>query len=469
MTILSSELLFFASQFPTDDSFGGGLMSGTAVQDGASGNVFPGVSEIDAANGRVNLRKVYAAVVSNNTDVLLGAGVSVLNAAASPLIDSVLFRFGDEKTTRAQAAAALATCPWTADTTTFFSNVFSASGSSVYIGNAFGDPVVGMKIVICDLRDVSSAPLGDPLSGTLDKITQVATVLSVGALSGGIYPVTLDRPARNLSGVLGRAWAPARLADNAPRCAGRAVLTATSGASSVVVDQLEVRVVPNLSPYPLSPVGFSGAAGLLPTGGFVPIFRVGDAVIVRSGAASEVASITAINHVTNTITFAAPLANSYPSGASVRSICALGDMQSAIGVSFSQQTWTRVFADSIIGNPISANYSLGSHPIAVKNIGAETDRYAIVFSSATEFRLISEKLGSIASGTTTADFLPLNPITNQPLFTIDKDGWGAGWAIGNVLRFNTIGPRAPFWQARTISPGAPTGADGISVEIRGSF
>ena len=53
-------------------------------------------------------------------------------------------------------------------------------------------------------------------------------------------------------------------------------------------------------------------------------------------------------------------------------------------------------------------------------------------------------------------------------FTLLADGWGSGWATNNVLRFNTIGPNAPIWIARTVLPGANAQDDDFfAVQMRG--
>ena len=79
MTILSTDLVFFEALTQNDESYGGGAMSANVVQDGVSANVFPLIGEADANIGRVQLRKVYAAVLSANTDMLINAGVHVIH------------------------------------------------------------------------------------------------------------------------------------------------------------------------------------------------------------------------------------------------------------------------------------------------------------------------------------------------------------------------------------------------------
>lgn len=64
----------------------------------------------------------------------------------------------------------------------------------------------------------------------------------------------------------------------------------------------------------------------------------------------------------------------------------------------------------------------------------------------------------IATGSTTTDLAPINPRTNKAYFSMRAAGWGGGWSVNNVVRFNTVGGLAPVWMARTTLPGTPTGA-----------
>ncbi|MEG0344556.1 MAG: hypothetical protein RR633_20390, partial [Acinetobacter sp.] len=79
-----------------------------------------------------------------------------------------------------------------------------------------------------------------------------------------------------------------------------------------------------------------------------------------------------------------------------------------------------------------------------------------------------EYTGQIGTGTINTDFYPINPITQSPYFTIKKEGWGSGWANGNVLRFNTIAANYPVWAIRTVKQSEPTHiTDHFQIMLRG--
>lgn len=154
----------------------------------------------------------------------------------------------------------------------------------------------------------------------------------------------------------------------------------------------------------------------------------------------------------------------------VSSVLILDDLQAKSHPGFQQVSWTGVFSDTIIGAGISADYNEAANPIVVTNHGAITQRWAVRFKNTTDFELIGEETGIIATGNTGNPFAPINPGTGYPYFTIPSAGWGSGWATGNVYRFNTDGANAPAWVVRSIAPSDPfVGQDKITVAVRGDI
>jgi hypothetical protein len=145
----------------------------------------------------------------------------------------------------------------------------------------------------------------------------------------------------------------------------------------------------------------------------------------------------------------------------VSSALILGDVQARVEGLFAQQTWTSVWSDTLIGTPPStgAQYNELTYPLVVLNRDAITQRWALVFTSSTAGNIVGEELGVIGTFTTGADLAPVNPATGQPYFEIAAAGFGAGWAVDNVIRFNTIAAGGPIWAARTVRAGTASGTD----------
>ena len=172
------------------------------------------------------------------------------------------------------------------------------------------------------------------------------------------------------------------------------------------------------------------------------------------------------------LTFTKPLTHNYDAiDTIVGSALVIGDMQARYTRKFVQQTWNSVWADEATSGAISANYNDALYPITVTNNGAIQERWAIVFTDATNFKCVGEYTGELAlRGTINTDYAPINPVTGAPYFTIKKEGWGAGWASGNVLRFNTVAATFPVWVIRTVKQSEPTVlSDQFQIMLRGDI
>lgn len=165
-------------------------------------------------------------------------------------------------------------------------------------------------------------------------------------------------------------------------------------------------------------------------------------------------------------TLGAPLARTFPAGSLLASELPVGDLQATAGTFFSQQAWTKTWADTVIGTAIGTLYA---GAVGLENDGAENDRWACIFTSLTQYRLESERLGVVGTGNIGTDYSPLNPATGQPLLTLYAAGWvSSGIAIGNVLRFNTRGAYAPVHMVQCIRPGTASGSSRAMARLRGS-
>lgn len=171
------------------------------------------------------------------------------------------------------------------------------------------------------------------------------------------------------------------------------------------------------------------------------------------------------------ITFTKPVTHNYSTADSiVGSALVIGDMQARYTRKFVQPTWSNLWADEATGGAISANYNYALYPILTTNNGAIQERWALVFTDTTNFRCVGEYSGQIGVGTVNTDFAPINPVTGAPYFTVKKEGWGAGWASGNVLRFNSIAATYPVWVIRTVKQSEPAVlSDQFQIMLRGDI
>lgn len=177
----------------------------------------------------------------------------------------------------------------------------------------------------------------------------------------------------------------------------------------------------------------------------------------------SVADISGKLTFTRSLTHAFPLGSSFASSALV-----FGDLFSRAYNVLEQQTWTNAWSNDRIGGTILAQFNAALYPVVMTNRGAITERWALIFTSSTSFRVIGETVGEIATGSTSIDASPGNPATLVPYFTLPALGWGNGWSTGNVLRFNTDACGTGFWAVRTVLQGPATVAsDKFALAFRG--
>ncbi len=163
------------------------------------------------------------------------------------------------------------------------------------------------------------------------------------------------------------------------------------------------------------------------------------------------------------------LQSDWLAGSAVSSVLRFGDLQARVATLFDQGTWGGEWMDERLGDAAAAaEYDAINHPVSVTNAGGYTERWVLQFLSASEVRVIGEHLGNLGRFLIANPIEPVNSATGQPYFSIPSDGWGDGWSVGDVLRFNTVGAVGAAWLIRAVQPGPGTqDDDSISLLPRG--
>jgi hypothetical protein len=65
------------------------------VVSGSLNNLFPNISRVDRLNGRIQLRKVFPSVISDNTETYSGSHVIVKEVPDDPEVSVLLFEADD--------------------------------------------------------------------------------------------------------------------------------------------------------------------------------------------------------------------------------------------------------------------------------------------------------------------------------------------------------------------------------------
>lgn len=103
MPIQSGDVKLLKSAVMADVPEGGGAPTGNVIADGVSNAIFPDISELDRAGGRVNLRKSFVSVQTDDTDTYFGANVIVAEPPEDVRVSVTLFSTGKTFDSREQA------------------------------------------------------------------------------------------------------------------------------------------------------------------------------------------------------------------------------------------------------------------------------------------------------------------------------------------------------------------------------
>jgi len=105
MPILSGDVKLLKSAVMADVPEGGGAPTGSVIADGVSNAIFPDISELDRAGGRVNLRKTFVSVQTDDTDTYFGGNIIVADPPEDPRVSVTLFATNATFDVRTQAAS----------------------------------------------------------------------------------------------------------------------------------------------------------------------------------------------------------------------------------------------------------------------------------------------------------------------------------------------------------------------------
>lgn len=176
-----------------------------------------------------------------------------------------------------------------------------------------------------------------------------------------------------------------------------------------------------------------------------------------------------------TLTLQFPLSRDYPlENTYISSALIAGDLELRHSVPFVQKTFNNVWLDEIQGDASRNKLNLNDFPMVLTNAGAITDRWALIFKNATNLEVWSEALGFVGQYDIISDLAPINPVKNEPYFTIPKQAFApngqSAWAVGETIRFNTFGTHCGAWIIRAVQPSAvsTTETDGFALCLRGN-
>lgn len=115
------------------------------------------------------------------------------------------------------------------------------------------------------------------------------------------------------------------------------------------------------------------------------------------------------------------------------------------------------------------SYDHATYPVLPDSIGSIEQNWTITFTSASEFTITGNTVGTVGTFNKTNTVQPANTsMSNKPYFTIPALGWGAGVTTGTTMTFTTSPASIPIWYKRVVPAGANSlSGDKVIVGIDG--
>lgn len=186
MPIQSGDIKLIASRVMADVPEGGGGPTAHVIPDGVSNAIFPDISEVDRANGRVRLRKVFAHVQTSDVDQYLGANIIVAKPPQDPRVNITLFSTRSTFDERTQAISRVES--------------YLAAGSE-WQGFMLENHIAGQKsLAIFQRPNALTPPAGKTLlliknEGEVGEVIQYVRVIRVSTFIGMFNDGGEDFPA----------------------------------------------------------------------------------------------------------------------------------------------------------------------------------------------------------------------------------------------------------------------------------
>jgi hypothetical protein len=180
---------------------------------------------------------------------------------------------------------------------------------------------------------------------------------------------------------------------------------------------------------------------------FIPgmTVRISNKATINSGTGTEEYMVidaggVSVNVNVITLTLTAALANAYLAADTyVSSVYAAGNVVASAT------------------NPVvtgGGSYDYTTYPIVINGVGSIEQDWTCSFpSSATQFTLIGNTVGSLGTFNISSDAAPVNPSFSVPYLTINRLGWNAP-TIGTQMTFTTHPAAIPIWYKRVVPAGA---------------
>ncbi len=118
-------------------------------------------------------------------------------------------------------------------------------------------------------------------------------------------------------------------------------------------------------------------------------------------------------------------------------------------------------APSISG---SVTWDHNAQPLELDNRGTVEEDLTFTFTDATHFTLTGDTLGNIGSGTTDAEFAPVNPDFSRPYLTLPANAF-SGAGAGDTITLTIHPARLPVGELLVVPPASPSLANNLATAM----
>lgn len=200
----------------------------------------------------------------------------------------------------------------------------------------------------------------------------------------------------------------------------------------------------------------AGATSLsirLPHAELYGAFQAGDRVLIHTGGAGEVATVSAVSGTGAdlTLTLQTGTANAWQAASAY--VCSL--YRPAIPLA------PRVDSISQSG---SGSYDFDNFPLGLSNVGTIRQNWTLTYTASTQMEVSGDTVGSLGTFDISTNISPLDSSGN-PYFTLAAGGHGSAHAAGDIITLRTYAAAAMVWRFKRTPSGAANGGT-ISVPLR---
>lgn len=190
------------------------------------------------------------------------------------------------------------------------------------------------------------------------------------------------------------------------------------------------------------------------------LIRISDKTDIDDVSGNEerhrISGVPVVNGDVITITLATTLANAYLAASTRVTSMIEYEPDDVVGI----------FENLVVTSAGDGAYDPSGDNLTVHNEGGIEQSWTLTFTSATDFDLSGNTVGSVGSGNISSNFTPTNPDFASPYFTLNNAGFSGTFQAGDTITFDTHPAAVPIWVHRVVPAGAAAFSGNSAVIVQ---